>query len=114
MLIRFKNDRADVLRQIIEPSLVVSNRYRNFQMELKDGETVSGMILKEDATSVTLQTGPSDALIQTLAQSEIKVRQPQSSSPMPVGLLNALSKEEILDLMAWLEFGANPPHQHQH
>ncbi len=111
---RFKNDRADILRQILEPSLVISNRFRNFQMELKDGESVSGMILKEDATSVTLQTGPSDALIQTLAKSEIKGRQPQNSSPMPTGLLNTLSKEEILDLMAWLELGGNWSHEHQH
>ncbi len=114
VLSRFKNDRADILRQIIEPSLVISNRYRNIQMELKDGATVRGMILKEDGTSVTLQTGPSDALIQRLAKSEIKDRRPQSSSPMPVGLLNTLSKEQILDLMAWLEFGISPSHQHQH
>ncbi len=114
VLVRFKNDRTDVLRQIIEPSLVISNRYRNVQMNLKDGESVSGMVLKEDATNVTLQTGPSDALIQTVALSEIRDRQAQNSSPMPMGLLNTLSKEEILDLMAWLEAGATPSHEHKH
>jgi putative heme-binding domain-containing protein len=110
---RYNNDRAEVLRQILEPSLVISNRYRNFEFELKNDEPALGMILKEDAESVTVQTGPSDTLIQTLKRSDIKGRQPKTSSPMPLGLLNTLAKEEIFDLLAWLECGGNPaPHEH--
>jgi hypothetical protein len=34
---------------------------------------------------------------------------------MPLGLLNSLSKEQILDLLAYLESGgAVPPHEHLH
>ena len=84
-------------------------------MELRNGEAVTGMITKEDAQNITLQTGPSDALVQVVSRSEIKSQKPQASSPMPVGLLNTLSKEEIFDLMAWLEFGNNPiTRDHQH
>jgi putative heme-binding domain-containing protein len=112
---RYNSDRAGVLRQILEPSLVISNRYRNFQFDLKDDEPVLGLIVKEDAESLTVQTGPSDALIQTLKKSGIKAQQPKTASPMPSGLLNALSKEEIFDLLAWLESGGNlPPHEHNH
>lgn len=110
---RYHGSRADVLRQILEPSLVISNRYQNVQFNFKDGEDTTGIIIKEDADTVTIQTGPSTALIQTLKKSDIKDRRPRASSPMPIGLLNALSKEEILDLLAWLEAGGNPP-QHQH
>jgi len=110
---RFKNDRTDVLRQILEPSLVISNRYRNVQFELQNGDEVLGMIVKEDGENLTVQTGPSDALIQTLKKSDIKAQQPQSSSPMPLALLNLLSKEEILDLLAYLESGGKLP-QHEH
>ena len=110
---RYNNDSTNILRQILEPSLVISNRYRNIQFELKDGETVSGMIVKEDAEIFTVQTGPSDSLIQTLKKSDIKAQQPQASSTMPEGLLNTLSKEEILDLLAYLESGGNlPAHKH--
>ena len=73
------------------------------------------MIVKEDADSVTIQTGPADALIQTLKKSELKERQPQKSSLMPIGLLNTLSKEQIFDLLAYLESGGNvqtDTHQH--
>jgi putative heme-binding domain-containing protein len=110
---RYKNDRVEVLRQILEPSLVITNRYRNFQFELKNGDEVLGMIVKEDAESLTVQTGPSDALIQTLKKSDVKAQQPQSSSPMPLGLLSTLSKEEIFDLLACLESGGKlQPHEH--
>ena len=112
---QYNNDRAMILRQILEPSLVISNRYRNIQFEIKNDEPVLGMIVKEDVATVTVQTGPAAALIQTLKKSDIKERQPQTSSAMPTGLLNSLSKEEIFDLLAYLESGGNSStHQHNH
>lgn len=112
---RYKNNRAEVLRQILEPSLVISNRYVNFQFELKDGDSVTGMIVKEDGETVTIQTGPSEALVQTVKKGEIKERQPQASSPMPAGLLYTLTKDQIFDLLAYLEAGGKlPSHDHSH
>lgn len=112
---QYQTNRADVLRQILEPSLVISNRYRNVQFELKNGDELLGLIVKEDAESLTVQSGPSDALIQTLKKSEIKGQQPQNSSPMPLGLLSLLAKEEIFDLLAYVESGGSlPTHTHQH
>jgi putative heme-binding domain-containing protein len=112
---RYGNSRMEVLRQIIEPSLVITNRYRNYQFELKNADSITGMIVKEDPGIVSVQTGPSDALIQTVKTADIRERQPQTSSMMPMGLLNSLSKEQILDLLAYLEAGGNPqPHAHNH
>jgi putative heme-binding domain-containing protein len=112
---RYKNDRAAVLQQILEPSIIIEERYRNFNFELKDGDSVLGMILKEDDESVTIQTGPADSLIQVLRKSQIQRRRAQASSPMPVGLLNALSKSQVFDLLAYLESGGDVPvHDHSH
>lgn len=112
---RYKNDRAAVLLQILEPSKVIEDRYRNFNFELNNGDSVLGLILKDDNQSLTIQTGPADSLIQVLKKSEIRRQRAQTSSPMPVGLLNALSKNEIFDLLAYLESGGNgPPHDHGH
>jgi putative heme-binding domain-containing protein len=112
---RFNHDRVELLRHIIEPSLVITNRYRNYEFELKDGESVFGMILKEDGETLTLQTGPSDTLIQPLKKSDVQTQRPQNSSLMPMALLNTLSKEEILDLLAYMESGGNSPaHKHEH
>lgn len=112
---RYKDDRGAVLQQILEPSKVIDDRYRNYNFELKSGDPVVGMILKEDDQSLTIQTGPADSLIQVLKKSEILRRQPQPSSPMPVGLLNALSETQIFDLLAFLESGGQvPSHVHPH
>jgi putative heme-binding domain-containing protein len=111
---RYKSDRASVLEQILEPSKKIEDRYRNFNFELKDSEPLTGMVLKEDAEAITIQTGPADSLVQVLKKSDIVKRSPQTSSPMPVGLLNALSKEQILDLLAYVEYGANSPEDHHH
>ena len=112
---RYNNNRAEVLRQILEPSLKIDDRYRNFQFELNNGDEVMGMIVKEDAETVTVHTGPSDALLRTIKKSDLKERQPQKSSLMPLGLLNTLTKDQILDLLAFVESGGNaPPHDHKH
>jgi len=73
------------------------------------------MIVKEDAENLSVQTGPSEALIQSFKRADIKEQQPQASSAMPTGLFNTLSKEQILDLLAYLAAGGNPaPHDHKH
>jgi putative heme-binding domain-containing protein len=110
---RYKNDRANVLLQILEPAKVIDDRYRNFNFELKAGDSVLGMVMREDGETITVQTGPADSLIQVLKKSDVLKRSPQSSSPMPLGLLNALSKDQILDLLAYVESGGRIP-EHQH
>lgn len=110
---RYNNDRAAVLDQILEPSKIIQDRYRNYNFELKSGDSLVGMVLKEEEQSYTIQTGPADALIQVLPKADVRQRRAQPSSPMPVGLLNALSKSQILDLLAYLESGgtvAEHPH----
>ena len=115
VLARWKGDRAGVLGEILEPSKVIADRYKNYRVELSDGEELLGMIVKEDADAVTLQTGPSDALIQSLKRSAIASRAPQGSSAMPVGLMNLLTKDQVLDLLAYIEAGGKVPgHAHNH
>jgi len=113
VFVKYKNDRASVLQQILEPSKVIEDRYRNYNFDLKGAEPVLGMVVKEDADTVTVQTGPADSLIQTFKKSAILQRRPQNSSPMPVGLLNSLTKEQILDLLAYLESGGRA-YKHAH
>lgn len=110
-----QNDPKEVLRQILEPSLVISNQYRAFQFELRDGDEVSGLIVKDDSDHLTVQSGASASLIHTLKKSDIKSQQPQRSSLMPTALLNQLSAEEILDLLAFVKSGGRvPAHEHNH
>jgi putative heme-binding domain-containing protein len=112
VFLRYTNDAANVLEQILDPSKIITERYRPIEFQLKSSEPVTGMILKEDNEKVTVQTGPADSLIQTLHKAEIRQRQPQKSSPMPLGLLNTLSKQQILDLLAYIQAGGKLPEHH--
>lgn len=110
-----KNDRAALLTAILEPSKTIEDRYRSHTFELNDGDELVGMIISEDDSSVRIQTGPSATLIQTLKKTDIKKRERQNSSQMPLGLLSLLTKEQVLDLLAYIEAGGSAgAHQHGH
>jgi putative heme-binding domain-containing protein len=96
-------NRHDILESIIEPSKVVSEQFQNTIVELKDGDTVDGRILEETADQIILQPNPLQPEKQTIKKSEIKSRRPSKLSPMPEGLANILSKDEVLDLLAYIE-----------
>lgn len=108
---RWKDDRGQVLEQILEPSKVVDEKFRARSFELGDENTAVGIVLAEDAESVTLQTGPSAALIQKIKKVSIKSRATQEGSLMPAGLLNLINKPQILDLLAFLLAEGNADHR---
>lgn len=112
---QYRNNAAEVLRQILEPSLIISNRYRAFDFELNNGDELAGMVVKEDDATMTVQTGPSQSLFQTLKKSDLKKQASRTTSIMPTGLLNSLSVDDIFDLLAFLRAGGNiPAHEHPH
>ncbi len=111
---RWQGNATNVLTEMLEPSKVIADRYRNHLFETKDGDLLTGLIVAEDDQSLTIQTGPSDALVQKLPKNEIVSRQPQPNSVMPVGLLYPLSKEQILDLLAYLQSGGKLAAQAHH
>ena len=70
------------------------------------------MIVKEDGAAVHVVTNllqPND--VKVLAKDGIAARKPSELSPMPTGMLVTLQKDEILDLVAFLESGGDPRHK---
>ena len=65
--------------------------------------------MKDDGETLTIQTGPGEAMMKKLPKKDLKSRA-QSLSIMPPGLLNLLNKEQILDLLAFLKSGGDPKH----
>ncbi|MBI3417544.1 MAG: c-type cytochrome [Verrucomicrobia bacterium] len=103
--------RADVLSSIIEPSKVVSEQYQNITITKKDGDDVTGRLVEDTADKVVLVVNPLAPDSRTeIKKSEIKKREASKISPMPEGLVNTLSKEEILDLLAYIESAGKREH----
>lgn len=105
---RFK--RQDILEASTEPSKVLSEQYMNTVIETDDGRIIAGRIMEENEERIVLKPQPLEKETVSIQKSEIESRKLSKVSPMPAGLLNNFSKEEILDLMAYLESFGDPKH----
>jgi len=95
--------RRDILESIIEPSKVISEQYTNTDLTLKNGDTLTGRIVSEDGDKVVVRPSMLAPEMKEISKADIKSREVSKISPMPPGLLNMLTKEEILDLLAYFE-----------
>jgi uncharacterized repeat protein (TIGR03806 family) len=100
----------ELLESILEPSKVVADEYASHDFELLDGEMVSGRIEREDARIVVLRPVASEASATELEKKKIRRRQKSALSPMPAGMANILTEEQVFDLLAYLVSDGNPEH----
>jgi putative heme-binding domain-containing protein len=78
---------------------------------MKDGSAVAGRISQENDSTAVVMTNPFDpSVTSTVAIADVKSREFSKASLMPPGLLNTLSEDEILDLIAYLESAGDPSH----
>ena len=103
--------RRDVLESILEPSKVLSEQYQNTTVWLKNGDDHTGRLVDETSDQLTLipDSLKPDAKI-TVKKSDVTQRAASKLSPMPAELANVLSKEDILDLLAFIESAGRRQH----
>ncbi|QOV90105.1 c-type cytochrome [Humisphaera borealis] len=103
--------RRDILESIVLPSKVISEQYQNMDVRLKDGDVVWGRIVEDTADKLVVVPDPlkPDTKV-TVKKSDVKSVGPSKLSPMPEGLINVLTKDEILDMLAYVESGGNKAH----
>ncbi len=90
--------REQLLEALIEPSARIAPGFGSVVLSLKDGSTVTGILLEEASDHLLLKTNEAEPLeIQT---ARIENRQNLPSSMPQMGLI--LSKREIRDLVAFL------------
>jgi len=98
----------DILESILEPSKIVSEQFQNITVSRKDGEEVTGRLVEETADRLVLVVNPLAPDNQTVVKKgDVARREASKISPMPEGLANILTQEEILDLIAYLQSGGN-------
>jgi len=102
--------RKDILESIIDPSKVISEQYANTMILLTSGKIVDGRILEENAQRLVLQPNPLQPEKIEIKKSDIDKRALSKVSPMPAKLVDTFTKDEILDLLAYLESGGRKSH----
>ena len=95
----------DLLETIVKPSKIISDQYQNIVVTTRDGDLVVGRLVEENDQKLVLVTNPLTGEKAEVAKADVESRAPSKVSPMPEGLLNVLTKEEILDLLAFIESG---------
>jgi putative heme-binding domain-containing protein len=96
----------ELLRQIIEPSSKIHERFQSHRIVTSDGRAVTGVIMREDDESVMVATNLlTPTSLTKVRKGEIEERVLSEVSPMPVGLVNVLTRDEIVDLHAYVEAG---------
>ena len=100
-----------MLESIIDPNKVVSEQYQNTLAELKNGDDVVGRLVDETPTELVLVPNPLQPdRREVVKKSDVKARSFSKQSPMPTALVDSLTKEDILDLLAFLESGGRADH----
>jgi putative heme-binding domain-containing protein len=96
-----------LFESLIVPSKAVSDQYLGSVIRTLDGEVITGRVVEETDKEIKVRTDPFARELVTIAKSNIEARQQSRISEMPQGLINSLTKQEILDLIAYMRSAGN-------
>lgn len=101
----------DLLEAIIDPGKQISDQYGATDFKMKDGTVVTGRIMNLAGNTYNVNTDmmkPSTITMVDVDQLDSIEASPISM--MPPGLLNTMSPDDILDLLAYFISGGDPEH----
>ena len=98
----------DILKEVLDPSAKINEKYQSYTFLLDDGRVVTGLIVEETPKVVKVVENPlAKAAPLELAVDSIEERKKSPVSLMPKGLLDKLTRDEILDLIAYVSARGN-------
>lgn len=94
---------TDILQHMLDPSKKIDKKYQSNQFMMASGKVINGLIVKEDDDTVSVIDNPTAPdKVRVLSKADIDDREVSKTSIMPEGVLNKLTKEEIMDLLAFV------------
>lgn len=105
---KWKGNRAELLREILEPSHRVDEAYQMQKILTVDGQTLTGIRISEDKEKVVLMSNPEATEPISILQDDIEVMAPSAISMMPKALLDQYTKDEIFEIIAYIEASQQP------
>lgn len=89
-----------ILLNVLDPNREVNPQYVNYALTTNDGRTITGMIIAETATSVTLRRA--EGAEDTVLRSDIDELASTALSIMPEGMEKQIEPQAMADLLAYL------------
>jgi putative membrane-bound dehydrogenase-like protein len=97
---------ADFLTAILDPNAVVEPRFVAYNIETKDGRSLSGIVSAETATTLTLVQGGGGQ--ETVLRGDIQEMRASGLSLMPEGLEQSMTPQDLANLIAYLRTNPRP------
>jgi len=98
-----------LLRAILNPNRDVDARYQKYTALMDDGTIVSGQIVSETTSSVTLME--QEAKQHVLLRNQFDQLQASGHSAMPEGLEETLTKQEMANIVSYVQGAGSEPHR---
>ena len=93
----------DLLEQIVNPSKEINEQFVPIEVVTDDDERIRGVVVNLNGDNITLNTDSSDPNEQkSIDRKKVVSIGISKVSPMPVNLLAMMTKDEILDLLAYM------------
>ncbi|MEM9886418.1 MAG: PA14 domain-containing protein [Bacteroidota bacterium] len=92
----------DLLMAILEPSKDINSRFQSTVFKMKDGGLLAGRMMTEDKERYVIQASFDPASTQEVPKKRVKSFHEANYSDMPAGLINSMSREEVMDLLYFI------------
>jgi putative membrane-bound dehydrogenase-like protein len=96
-----RQTKENILFHIVNPDAEIAPAFAAYLAEAKDGRILSGILVGDTPTSITLR-GPL-GVETSLLRADLSKLESLSGSLMPTGLEAGLSKQQLADLLAYLK-----------
>jgi putative heme-binding domain-containing protein len=93
-------DYASVMKDILQPSAAINPDHLAYNIELKDGDVLNGVLLSDDGATMVL--GLVDGKTTTVPKTKVAAVKSSAISLMPENLLQGLSQQQQKDLFTFL------------
>ena len=99
----------DLLESIVFPSASIVRQYESFSLTTTKGLTYSGLIVRETDDALTIQQATGEPVV--VRRGDVDLVAPSTVSIMPQGLEQALSEQQLADVVAWLKTRRGSSHE---
>ncbi len=93
--------RAQLLNDILNPNDAIDANYIEYSVTLKNGRSLSGIIVTDTGGSITLKRA--ENVVETVLRQDVDEVQSTGHSLMPEGLEKTISVAEMTDLLSFLK-----------
>ncbi|MEM6981233.1 MAG: c-type cytochrome, partial [Planctomycetota bacterium] len=106
---KWKGQTHELLREILHPSDRIDDTYAMHQVLTVDGQILSGLLVEENDDEIQLLVNSQATEPTVILQDDIEDMIRTKTSIMPKALMDQFTKDEILELLAYIQqVGRNP------